>query len=355
MRKQLTTLLFLLGILSASSMYADSDVPLIHNVMAYESSSLAGDWNYIVDVQEEGYYDYRMNPTRWGFFNNAKPQKPEDLIEYDFDKSPTMKIPSDWNTQDERLFFYEGTVWFKKSFQAVPMTECRTLLYFGAVNYDCHVWVNGKKAGHHVGGFTPFNFDISDLLREGENNVIVKVDNKRHAEDVPTQIFDWWNYGGITRDVKLVKVPLLYMQDYSISLTPNPSIPSEARPPVAFRGGEGSRYTGEPVVTYKKPKASSTLMQNPAESDEFNDTKLGLQWQWHGNYDEKFGTATAFGTYRIYTYKMSDVRGHAPSEDTCRRVYGNGEDTFHLEGRRTDGRSYHDGTRLFCTCGEARW
>jgi beta-glucuronidase len=155
---------------------------------------------------------------RNGFFINAKPQKPEDLIEYDFDKSPTMKIPSDWNTQDEKLFFYEGTVWFKKSFQAVPMTECRTLLYFGAVNYDCHVWVNGKKAGHHVGGFTPFNYDISDLLKKGENTVIVKVDNKRHAEDVPTQIFDWWNYGGITRDVKLVKVPINYLENYDLQL-----------------------------------------------------------------------------------------------------------------------------------------
>ena len=208
----------LLGILSASCMYAESALPLIHNVMAYESTSLAGDWNYIVDVQEEGYYDYRMNPTRWGFFMNAKPQRPEELIEYDFDKSPTMRIPSDWNTQDEKLFYYEGTVWFKKSFQAVPMKDCRTLLYFGAVNYDCHVWVNGKKAGHHVGGFTPFNYDISDLLREGENNVIVKVDNKRHAEDVPTQIFDWWNYGGITRDVRLVKVAPLYLEDYSLQL-----------------------------------------------------------------------------------------------------------------------------------------
>ena len=195
-------------------------LPLVQNINAYEGTSLAGDWHYIVDVQEEGYYDYRMKPTPWGFFLNAKPQHPEDLIEYDFDKSPTMKIPGDWNTQDPRLFFYEGTVWFKTSFLAVPMTDYRTLLYFGAVNYDCRVWLNGKEVGHHIGGFTPFNFDVSNLLREGENTLIVKVDNKRHASAVPTQIFDWWNYGGITRDVRLVKLTPVYLQDYSLSLTP---------------------------------------------------------------------------------------------------------------------------------------
>ncbi len=217
MNKLLTTMMLAVGsVLTASA--DDLALPLIQNINAYESCSLNGEWNYIVDVQEEGYYDYRMNPTPWGFFQNAKPQKPEDLIEYDFDKSPTMQIPSDWNTQDERLFFYEGTVWFKKSFQAKPSNDYRTLLYFGAVNYDSHVWVNGKKAGHHVGGFTPFNYDISSLLKDGENVVIVKVDNKRHAEDVPTQIFDWWNYGGITRDVKLVKVPHVYLEDYDLHL-----------------------------------------------------------------------------------------------------------------------------------------
>ena len=63
---------------------------------------------------------------------------------------------------------------------------------------------------------------------------------------------------------------------------------------------------GEPVTTYKKPKSSSTLVVNPAESDEFNSNTLGLQWQWHANYDEKFGMPTAFGTYRIYNYKLSD-------------------------------------------------
>ena len=218
MKTILSVMMLMVGAVLPQVVAAES-LPLIQNVNAYETMSLNGEWNYIVDVQEEGYYDYRMKPMQWGFFQNAKPQRPEDLIEYDFDKSPTMQIPGDWNTQDERLFFYEGTVWFKKSFQAVPMQECRTLLYFGAVNYHCHVWVNGKKAGEHIGGFTPFNFDISDLLIEGENTVIVKVDNKRHAEDVPTQIFDWWNYGGITRDVMLVKVLPVYLEDYDLQLT----------------------------------------------------------------------------------------------------------------------------------------
>jgi len=201
------------------AMAAAETLPVIQNVNAYESLSLNGEWNYIVDVQEEGYYDYRMKPYPWGFFRNAKPQKPEDLIEYDFDKSPTMQIPGDWNTQDERLFFYEGTVWFKRSFDwRSQETGVRSLLYFGAVNYDCRVWVNGQEAGHHIGGFTPFNFDVTEMLKEGENTVIVKVDNKRHAEDVPTQIFDWWNYGGITRDVKLVKVTPVYIEDYNVQM-----------------------------------------------------------------------------------------------------------------------------------------
>ena len=217
--KRLLAAIFSLGCM-LTAWAADKDVPLIQNVMGYESQSLNGAWNYIVDVQEEGYYDYRMNPTRWGFFQNAKPQKPEDLIEYDFDKSPTMQIPSDWNTQDEKLFFYEGTVWFYKQFRvdSSAFRGNRALLYFGAVNYDAHVYVNGQHVGHHIGGFTPFNYDVTDLLKDGENNVIVKVDNKRHAEDVPTQIFDWWNYGGITRDVKLVSVPAVYLEDYSLGL-----------------------------------------------------------------------------------------------------------------------------------------
>ncbi len=194
------------------------EIPLVGNIPGRNTVSLGGEWSYIVDVQEEGYYDYRMNPTPWGFFQNAKPETPKDLIEYDFDKSDKMMLPSDWNTRDQRLFFYEGTVWFKKDFTWHPAEGRRTLLYFGAVNYEAHVWVNGRKAGHHVGGYTPFNLDITDLVVDGTNFVVVKVDNKRHAEDVPTQIFDWWNYGGITRDILLVDVAPVYVENYSLQL-----------------------------------------------------------------------------------------------------------------------------------------
>ena len=263
MKKLLTTICVALGwVLTASAEI--KELPIIQNVMAYEAMSLNGEWNYIVDVQEEGYYDYRMNPMRNGFFINAKPKRPEDLIEYDFDKSDVMEIPSDWNTKDQRLFFYEGTVWFKKSFQAVPMKEYKTLLYFGAVNYDCHVWVNGKKAGHHVGGFTAFNYDISDLLVEGENTVIVKVDNKRHADAVPTLIFDWWNYGGITRDVKLVKVPKVYLEDYSLQLVKSEGVKNKYRQ-ICFSAKLSQAEIGHQVLIHIPELQLKQLLTTDAE------------------------------------------------------------------------------------------
>ena len=66
-------------------------------------------------------------------------------------------------------------------------------------------------------------------------------------------------------------------------------------------------YCGEPVTTYRKPKSNTSTIVNPVESDEFNSLTLGKQWQWQANYDQKFGMPTAFGTMRIYTYKLDDA------------------------------------------------
>ena len=211
-------LLILFVQIAVISQIISQEIPQIGNILSREKISLNGKWNYIVDVQEEGYYDYRMNPISHGFFLNAKPQKPEDLIEYDFDKAPEMEIPSDWNTKDDKLFFYEGTVWFKKSFDYNPKQGKKIILYFSAINYEAIVYINGKLLGKHEGGFTPFNYDVTDKIINGENFVIIKVDNKRKPENVPTLIFDWWNYGGITRDVFIVETDEVYIQNYKFEL-----------------------------------------------------------------------------------------------------------------------------------------
>src|SRR2546430_17167998 len=83
----------------------------------------------------------------------------------------------------------------------------RLFVYFGAANYLADVYLNGEKIGRHEGGFTPFNFEITNLVRDTGNFLIVKVDNKRRRDAVPTLMTDWWNYGGLTRQVKLVETP----------------------------------------------------------------------------------------------------------------------------------------------------
>ncbi|QQS37218.1 MAG: beta-glucuronidase [Ignavibacteriales bacterium] len=212
--KQIT---FFLLLFSASL----SAQELITNIHNRNTISLNGDWSVIIDPYENGFYNYRYEESSNGYFKNQKPKSVSDLVEYDFDKSPTLKVPGDWNTQRSDLFFYEGTIWYKKSFTIHPVERKRYFIHFGAVNYNAKVYLNGEKLGEHTGGFTPFNFEITALLKEDENFVVVKVDNKRVREGVPTLNTDWWNYGGITRDVNIVATPEIFVQDYFIQLEKN--------------------------------------------------------------------------------------------------------------------------------------
>ncbi len=201
---------------------------LIINSYNRSTTSLNGSWKYIVDPYENGYYNYRYepfdkqeNPLVSAFFMNSKPNKPSDLIEYNFDEMDSISVPGDWNTQKEKLFYYEGTVWYKKSFNYVlSKNSNRVFVYFEASNYKTEVYLNGKKLGSHIGGFTPFNFEVTNHLKEKDNFLIIKVDNKRVKEGVPTLNTDWWNYGGLTRGVKLIETSENFIEDYFIQLDP---------------------------------------------------------------------------------------------------------------------------------------
>ncbi len=142
------------------------------------------------------------------------------MLEYHFDKAGTLQVPGDWNTQQDKLYYYEGSVWYRKKFDAPKFSKTdRQFVYFGAANYRADVYLNGKKLGVHVGGFTLFHFEVTGKLKDRDNSIIVKVDNTRHAEVVPTVNTDWWNYGGLTRDVKLLVVPGTFIRDYSLALS----------------------------------------------------------------------------------------------------------------------------------------
>ena len=201
---------------------------LLINTYNRETHSLNGDWHIIIDPYENGYYNYRWEPFdqmeypwKSAFYLNSVPADNSDLVEYNFDQSPTLKVPGDWNSQMDELLYYEGTVWYKTSFDHLKSDlSNRVFLYFGAVNYEAHVYLNGTKLGTHIGGFTPFNFEVTGILKEKDNFLIVKVDNKRKKEAVPTLNTDWWNYGGVTRDVKLVETPETFIRDYFLQLDP---------------------------------------------------------------------------------------------------------------------------------------
>ena len=196
-----------------------SDFNVLHNVSSRETVTLDGLWQVIVDPLENGYYNHRYQPKDDGYFKNAKMQSPSDLIEYDFDTDLEIQVPGDWNTQEDKLYYYEGTVWYKRTFDFDKVEGKSTYLHFEAVNYEAKVYLNGSLLGTHVGGFTPFQFEVTDHLKDKDNFLVVKVDNKRLREGVPTVNMDWWNYGGITRSVNLVSVSDVHIKDYKIELS----------------------------------------------------------------------------------------------------------------------------------------
>jgi beta-glucuronidase len=189
---------------------------VIQNLPGRHTHSLGGRWRTIVDPYESGYRSPWGDAWPVGWFRNL-PVRP-GLAEYDFSRADLLDVPGDWNSQDDRLFFYEGSVWYARAFEAPARTGVRTFLHFGAANYHARVWLDAELLGEHQGGFTPFEFEITERIRADGNFLVVQVDNTRKPEAVPTTSTDWWNYGGLTRDVCLVEVPETFVREYEVHL-----------------------------------------------------------------------------------------------------------------------------------------
>lgn len=256
-------------LLAGAETFAQTD--LIANPAGRTTKSLNGKWQYIVDPYETGFYDYRYKERAEkdpeAYWSTDKQANKLDRKEHGYIDKYTIQVPGDWNSQDPKFLYYEGTVWYKKSFDyQKTKSSDKVFIYFGAVNYRADVYLNGKKLGMHKGGFTSFNFEIPDSILKTKNNyLVVKVDNKRYADEIPTLNTDWWNYGGITRDVMLIEIPSnSAIVDYTIQLKKTPGVVSnEAEGTVKLMNAtDGENVTIE--IPELKFKQAFTVQENKA-------------------------------------------------------------------------------------------
>ncbi len=155
-----------------------------------------------------------------------------------FQDAIAMPVPASYNDIYPGKSFREhsGNVVYRRSFSVnEPMLEGLLWLRFESVTHRATAYLNGQLLGEHIGGFLPFEFEISNKVSLGENEVIVVVNNIVDYSTLPcgrVQViedstgkatrynfpnFDFFNYSGIMRPVKLYSTPTCYIQDVSIT------------------------------------------------------------------------------------------------------------------------------------------
>jgi beta-glucuronidase len=201
----------------------NSGTVMLSNVLGRTRRPLDGQWHVIVDPYEMGYVGILGDRNDRGFFRDFSPRHPADRVEYDFDASPTLTVPGDWNTQDERLLYYEGTVWYRRRLRIAPEEAAtgRQFLHIGAANHTSRIFVDGEELAMHAGGFGPFAVEVTGRLGVGEHSIVIQVDNRREPDRIPAMRSDWWNFGGLTRSVDIVDVPEVFLRDAWITMAPD--------------------------------------------------------------------------------------------------------------------------------------
>ena len=179
------------------------------------AEQLNGAWHFTVDPYDTG---LRMDWQRPPQFDAQGKRLPWD---YDADGGDVVMVPSCWNLTKPEYFYYEGSAWYAREFTYLPETPAeRVFLRIGAANYRTLIFLNHTYLGSHAGGSTPFFVELTGTLQK-ENLIQICVNNDRTRDRVPMRNTDWFNYGGLYRDIELIRVPPDFIKEFRIALAPN--------------------------------------------------------------------------------------------------------------------------------------
>lgn len=203
----------LLTLMAGSSAYAQQGNLFIGNAMNRANTCLNGKWEYVLDpFRTEAMGNKQI-------YRNEVPRDKSDRVEYSFNPAQTLWVPGSWNTQKPELMYYESNIWYRRTFDKIDLdSNKRYFVYVGAANYIATVTFNGKRLGRHEGGFTPFCYEVTDLMKKEGNFLIIGVNGGRRADYIPAEVADWFNHGGITRDVLLVETPKAFVSNFYLAL-----------------------------------------------------------------------------------------------------------------------------------------
>ncbi len=194
--------------------------------------SLNGLWRFTADPYDTG---LRSGWHTAGTDGGDQAGLPWD---YDADGGDEMPVPSCWNLRRPEYFYYEGSAWYAREFSYRPEREGeRVFLRVGAANYDAKVFLNGRFLGNHRGGSTPFCVELTGAIA-GRNLLQICVNNDRAADRVPMRNTDWFNYGGIYREVDLYRLPAGFIKGFRVCLVPDGTY-RKIRAEVAVDGPDG--------------------------------------------------------------------------------------------------------------------
>lgn len=174
-----------------------------------------------------GIWHFTIDPYDTGVRSNWNILEPKDAAgrrlpwDYDYDGGDEIQIPACWNLFKPEYYYYEGSAWYAREFSYFPdAPDEKVILRVGAANYDTKVFLNEEYLGNHYGGSTPFYVELTGKLKK-ENVLQFCVNNTRILDRVPMRNTDWFNYGGIYRDVELYRLPADFIKDFAIYLVPD--------------------------------------------------------------------------------------------------------------------------------------